>query len=212
MGCIRQIGDASDTISLPPKGHTVQFPTKVSSQFVHKMSDFWYPLSMTNEILCYNEGQPLLMKCFKTFLRYIMQLRDSSRGISLPLTGHSVPSQPTLTLKLHTKCQSCWYPLNMANGMICHKERQPLFMKCFRTILRCTRQMRGASHSMWVQLMGLIVPFPTDTNSQINQKYQILVPAQYGRWDDVLQEGATSIVYEVFQNQANVHKVDGRCF
>ena len=85
MGCIRQIGDAFDTISLPPKGHTVQFPAKVSSQFVHKMPDFWYPLSMTNEILYYNEGHPLLMKCFKTFLRCIMQMGDASGSIALPL-------------------------------------------------------------------------------------------------------------------------------
>ena len=139
MGCMRQIGDAFDTISLPPKGHTVQFAAKVSSQFVHKMPDFLYPLSMTNEILYYNEGQPLLMKCFKTFLRYIMmQLRDASGSICLPLTGHTVPSQPTLTLKLYTKCQSFWYPLSMANGMICYNERLPLFMECFQTILRCT--------------------------------------------------------------------------
>ncbi len=159
MGCMRQIGDAFDTISLPPKGHTVQFAAKVSSQFVHKMPDFWYPLSMTNEILYYNEGQPLLMKCFKTFLRCIMQLRDASGSICLPLTGHTVPSQPTLTLKLYTKCQSFWYPLSMANGIICYNERLPLFMECFQTILRCTRQMRDISHSICLQLMGLIVPF-----------------------------------------------------
>ena len=68
MGCIRQIGDASDSISLPPKGRTVQFPAKVSSQIVHKNARFWYLLSMTNEILYYDEGQPLLMKCFKPCL------------------------------------------------------------------------------------------------------------------------------------------------
>ena len=134
------------------------------------MPDFWYPLSMTNEILYYSEGQPLLMKCFKTFLRYIMQLRDASGGISLPLTGHTVPSQPTLTLKLYTKCQSFWYPLNLANGMICYKERHPLFMECFQTILRCTRHTRGASRSICLQLKGLIVPFSTDTNSLITPK------------------------------------------
>ena len=64
---------------------------------------------------------------------------------------------------------------------------------------------------MWVQLMGLIVPFPTDTNSQINPKYKILVPAQYGKWDDVLQ-GATTIAHEVFQNLTQVHEADVKCF
>ena len=71
--------------------------------------------------------------------------------------------------------------------------------------------MRGSSHSMWVQLMGLIVPFPTDANSQINQKYQILVPAQYGKWNDVLQD-ATTIAHEVFQNLTQVHEADVKCF
>ena len=160
MGCIRQIGDASDSISLPPKGRTVQFPAKVSSQtqIVHKNARFWYLLSMTNETLYYDEGQPLLMKCFKTLLRCKMQLGDASGSIALPLIGHTVPSQPTLGLKLYTKCQSFWYPLSMANRMICYKERHPLFMECFQTILRCTRQMGGASHSICLQLMGLIAP------------------------------------------------------
>ena len=171
MGCIRQIGDASDSISLPPKGRTVQFPAKVSSQIVHKNARFWYLLSMTNETLYYDEGQPLLMKCFKTLLRCIMQLGDASGSIALPLIGHTVSSQPTPSLKLYTKCQSFWYPLSMANKMICYKERHPLFMECFQTILRCTRQMGGASHSICLQLMGLIVPFSTqNTNSQIKPK------------------------------------------
>ena len=127
----------------------------------------------------------MLMKCFKAFFRCIMQMGDASGSISLPLTAHTVPSQPTLTLKLYTKCQSFWYPLSMANGMICYKERHPLFMECFQTILRCTRQMRGASHSICLQLMGLIVPFSTvpKPTLKLHPKYQILVPAQYGRWE-----------------------------
>ena len=83
-----------------------------------------------------------------------------------------VSYQPTLTLKLHTKCQSFWYPLSnsMANGMMCYKERHTFFVKCFQTILRCTSQMRGASHSICLHIMGLDVPFSTDTNSQITPK------------------------------------------
>ena len=40
MECIRQLGYASDSISLPPKGRIVQFPAKVSYQIAHKMLNF----------------------------------------------------------------------------------------------------------------------------------------------------------------------------
>ena len=202
MRCIRQIGDASDSISLPPMGRTVQFSARVSSQIVQKMPDFG-TLWAWQMGYYYEEGQPLLMKCFKTFFRCIMQMGDASGSISLPLTAHTVPSQPTLTLKLYTKCQSFWYPLSMANGMICYKERHPLFMECFQTILRCTRQMRGASHSICLQLMGLIVPFSTETNSQITPKipdFGTRSVWQMGGKGDVVSHGDTTITYEVFQN------------
>jgi len=54
-GCIRQIKDISDSISLSAMGRTVQFSAKVSSQFVHKMPDCLYPLIMINEKLYYDE-------------------------------------------------------------------------------------------------------------------------------------------------------------
>ena len=108
MGCytIRNIIHCSWSISYPQEMHKVDrrcFYQYLSATYgshcaislqcqlsnCTQNARCWYPLSMTNEILYYKEGQPLLMKCFKTFLRCIMQMGDASDSIFLSFTGHT---------------------------------------------------------------------------------------------------------------------------
>ena len=49
-------------------GLTKPFSSNVYSPIAHKTADFWYPSSMSNELLYCGERYPLLMKCSKSLL------------------------------------------------------------------------------------------------------------------------------------------------
>ncbi len=101
------MGDASDIIFKPHIGlNHMPFSIKVDSEIAHKMQDFGkYPLMVSNEMLYREEVHSLLVKCFKTFIRYIGQMGGGYGNISVSTTHgpHCMPFPPTLTLKLHTK-------------------------------------------------------------------------------------------------------------
>ena len=50
---------------------------------------------MSNEMIYYEERHTLLMECFETFFRYIIQLGGAFDSIHLPLMGQTVPFPPT---------------------------------------------------------------------------------------------------------------------
>ena len=52
--------------------------TNVESQISHKFPDLGYPFSTTNGILYCEEGQPLLLEYFITFIRCIRQNGEAS--------------------------------------------------------------------------------------------------------------------------------------
>ena len=72
------------------------------------------------------------------------------------------------------------YPLIAENGMMYHKERHPLLMKCFKPILRCMSPMGGALDSICLSIIGPTEPFSTKVGSQIARKMShcLRIPSQ----------------------------------
>ncbi len=102
---MRQVEEASDSISMLPKGLSVLFLIAVDSQIAHKLPNFGYPLSMENGML-HNKGRyPLLMKCFKPFLMCIRQAGGALVSICNTHVCLNVSFSTAVTLKLHTKHQ-----------------------------------------------------------------------------------------------------------
>ena len=56
-----------------------------------------------NEMLCYKEGQSLLLKCFINVLGCIRKVRGSSNSIYTILIAHIVLFSLRSTIQLHTK-------------------------------------------------------------------------------------------------------------
>ena len=70
LRCIRKVIGFSDSIEKDPRVSNYVISTKSDSQFAPKISDFWYlPLILGtgNEMVCYKERHPLLLKWFITF-------------------------------------------------------------------------------------------------------------------------------------------------
>ena len=74
LGCIRQMGGASGIIICQFQLPMERFPLRLTLKIVHKMIDFEYPLPTENGMLYYKERHPLLLKCFTSFFRCIMQM------------------------------------------------------------------------------------------------------------------------------------------
>ena len=121
------------------------FSTKVDSQNAHEMPSFKYPLSTENWMILYNERQPLLMQCFKTFSRCIRQMGGASLCVLRPLMRLiKLCSTKVESHKLH-KIPDVGYALSVPKWLVFYDERHPLLMKCFKTILRCTKKAGQAS-------------------------------------------------------------------
>ena len=87
---------------------------------------FWYPLSMANEMMYYKEQQPLLMKCFRTWLRYMRQMWSASNNICLPTMGHIVPISPDINSQIAHKIPDVGtLSVDKAKGVFYHTETQP---------------------------------------------------------------------------------------
>ena len=100
--CIKLVVWASLCIFLPLIGLIDTFSTKVDSQNAHKMPYFECPLRIENGMLFYNERQPLLMKCFQTFLKCMRKMGGAHLYILLPLMDLvKLYVPPRLTTKLH---------------------------------------------------------------------------------------------------------------
>ena len=83
--------------------HTVPFYTEVDSQIAHKMPVLRYPVDTAHGMLHCKTTYPLLMNCFKPFLRCIEQREKAFASIYEPLMGLIAPFSIQMALKLHTK-------------------------------------------------------------------------------------------------------------
>ena len=84
---VRMIQGASDRILKPRMVHTVSFLPKITLKFRQNIS-FGAPSlhrKWENGMLCCKEKQPLLLKCFITFLRCIRMIVTASGSIYEPL-------------------------------------------------------------------------------------------------------------------------------
>ena len=94
---------------------------------------FWITSQYRNGMLSCNERHPLLMKCFKTFLRYMRQVKEAPDSVAMSFMGLDMPFLTPVNSQIGHKLPESSYPLSMANGMMYHNERHPLFMKCFKS-------------------------------------------------------------------------------
>ena len=101
--CTSKIGGASYSICLPFVGHTVLFPTQVNSQISHKMRDFRDPRSAANGIQYCENGHPLLMKCFKSFLICISKIGGALDSICLQVMEQFVPLPTNINSQISPK-------------------------------------------------------------------------------------------------------------
>ena len=122
LRCINPMVWASLCIFLPLIGLTKTFSTKVDSQNAHKMRNFKYPLSIEIGMFFYNERHPLLMKCFKTFLRCTRQMGGASLCIYLPLIGLTKLCSTKVDSQNAHKIPDVGYPLSTKMG--CHSNRR----------------------------------------------------------------------------------------
>ena len=160
------------------------FSTKVDSQNAHEMPNFKYPLSTEKWMIFYNERRPLLMKCFKTFLKCMRQMGGASLCILLLLM--------VLIELCFTKVEShklykipyVGYALSVPKWLVVLKGEHRLLTKCFKVILRCMQAMGGALDSIYLSIMGPTEPFSTKVGSQIacKQKAIFWIPSQYRRY------------------------------
>ena len=114
-------------------GLNVSFSMAIHFQNAHKMRDFQYPLSTENRMLYNKERHSLLMKCFKPFLRYMRQVKEAPDSVVMSFMGLDVPFLTPVNSQIGHKLPESSYPLSMANGMMYHNERHPLFMKCLKS-------------------------------------------------------------------------------
>ena len=115
----------------------------------------------------------------KTFIAYevlqilqicIMQIGGAFGRIYHTLVGLNVSFSMAIHFQNAHKMRDFQYPLIAENGMMYHKERHPLLMKCFKTFIRCMRQVKEAHASIRTSFMGLDMPFLTPVDSQIGHK------------------------------------------
>ena len=76
---------------------------EVDSQFAYKISDFRYPLFTGNEMLCYKERHPLLLKCIIQFLICTGMLRGALKSIRTRLNDGTMSFLPKTTVQFHAK-------------------------------------------------------------------------------------------------------------
>ena len=119
LRCIRQMGGASGSIYLPLVGlSTMPFWFVVDCQIAHKMLDFGYLPSVENVMLYCKERQPLLMECFKAFLRCIWKMGGDTGSICWAPVGVNVPITTAVDSQIVHKMPVFECPLGIENGML----------------------------------------------------------------------------------------------
>ena len=116
----------------------------------------------------------MLIRWFKSILRCMELMGGARDNICLSITGPTEPVSIKVGSQIACKIPHFGYPLSTQNGMLNCKERHPLLMKCFKTFLRCIKQMGGASFCIFQTIMGLTEPFSIKVDSRITDKVQDL--------------------------------------
>ena len=156
--CIESMVWASLCIFLPLMNLTEIFSTKVDSQNAHEMPNFKYPLSTEKWMIFYNERRPLLMKCFKTFLRCMQQMGGASLCVLRPLMGLIELCSTKVDLINCTKYQMLGTPSQYQNGLF----SMTIDIHCLWSVSKSSLDTRGR----WEKLLLASV-------------YQLLVPSSH---------------------------------
>ena len=137
------VGGASDNIYEPIMINTVSFSAKNDSQISCKYSDFGHPFRTGNRMMCYEKIHSLLLECFIAFLRCIALIRGASDGTKHPLMVNIISCLPKNYSQFLCKKSDFGHPLSTRNWRLCCKERHPLLLKWFKTVLGCMRMLEG---------------------------------------------------------------------
>ena len=114
---MRKMKGDSDSICLPFKGTLVPLSTKINSQIAHKMPEFRYPVSVANWMMYFQERHPLLMKCFKSFIGGMRNMRGASDSLCVPFIDHIVPCSTKINSQISYKIRGFQVPLTTASGI-----------------------------------------------------------------------------------------------
>ena len=114
------------------------------------------------------------MKCVKHILSRMRLNRGALDSIGISIIGPIEPFSTKVGSHIVSKMLHFGYNLSTENGMLNCKDRHPLLMKCFKTFLRCIKQMGGASLCIFQTIMGLTEPFSIKVDSRITDKVQDL--------------------------------------
>ena len=160
LRCTRNVAWAPGRIYKSLTIHFVSFFAKADSLIAHyQMPHLGYPLRIWNEILCCKRKHTLLMKCFKTYLIFIRRMGGAWVSIYMPHMAHTVSFFTKVGTQIWHKMPELGYPLSKWNGVIYHKERYPLLLKCFIPFLRCMKNMGGKSGRIYASLMVYTISF-----------------------------------------------------
>ena len=126
------------------------FLPKTKLQISRKLPYFGHYNSTRNEIVCYEERHPLLLKYLITFIRCIRMIGGAFESMyHLPHYCHHVISAKLYTQKHQANSLILVTPTTNGNGMMCLKQRHPLLLKYLRTFIRCMRMIGGSFESMY---------------------------------------------------------------
>ena len=133
---------------------------------------------VSNEMLYHDEVHSLLVKCFKTFIRSIGQMRGGYGDISVSTThGSHCAISPDIDSQIAHKIQDFGtLSVLTANDVLYHTVRQQLPMNCFKPFLGYTSMMEEAAGSICKPHVGVPMPISTNVNSP-NCTQNALVPS-----------------------------------
>ena len=160
-------------LNAPDGSHDV-ISTEIVRQIAYKISDFEYPFSPSNGMLCGKESYPLLLECFIIFIWCTTKVGNASDTKYELLMVHMVSFLLGRTLKLQTKCQILGTLSAQEIGWCTCNERHSLLLKCCVPFLRCIRKMRWVSASIYKPFMVHSVSFSPRMTLKLLSKYKIL--------------------------------------
>ena len=120
--CMRRFGRTADNIYNPLIVNIMLFLPKTKLQISRKFTYFGHYNSTRNEIVCYEERHPLLLKYLITFIRCIRMIGGAFESMyHLPHHCHHVISAKLYTQKYQANSLILVTPTTNGNGMMCLK-------------------------------------------------------------------------------------------
>ena len=145
-------------------------------KFHTKIQMLRYPLSTLNEMMYCNERHLLLMKCFKTSIRYILKLGRTLQSTFKPFIGLTMLFSADVDSQIAHKMTGFYHPFIMATEIFFRGERYLLLMKCFKSLLAYIRKMWGVAECICKPRMGLAMPFYWDPISNYTRNTRFFLP------------------------------------